>query len=289
MKKPNYIISIALFFGLLSGSNQNFLPMQVGKVWQYENGISIHVTDSLIVDNQPYFKLTRENESMSVFPISDGCYPSEFYYTVNPGESWCDANIYALSTDSQESFKIIDFHYPENEIYNFFPTSDSSEIDMGESYISEILDVETPSGTYTNCYQIIYHSMPGAMDYGFSFYFAEDVGIVQISSSWIPNSGLINVLDVDDIPEIEFYISDVYPNPFNAGTTLNYSLSSFQRIQISVHNILGQQMQILKQGYYSAGDYQLVWNPENNFSSGNYIIQIKSGNKVLSKKLQLIK
>ncbi len=101
---------------------------------------------------------------------------------------------------------------------------------------------------------------------------------------------LYNITSVGNevnIPKsIELYQN--YPNPFNPSTTIKYSLPVGENIQIRVVNILGQLVSILKDGYQSAGQHQIIFNGDN-LSSGVYFIQLTAQNKTLTKKIMLLK
>ena len=60
-----------------------------------------------------------------------------------------------------------------------------------------------------------------------------------------------------------------YPNPFNPATTISYRLASAGRVQLTVHNLLGQIMATLMDEVRDAGYYTATWNAENS-PSGIY-------------------
>ena len=70
-------------------------------------------------------------------------------------------------------------------------------------------------------------------------------------------------IQTGNIPE-NFVLYQNYPNPFNPITTINYSLPKGQYIKLSVYDINGKEIEILAQGFSSAGNY------ENNFDGTNY-------------------
>lgn len=62
----------------------------------------------------------------------------------------------------------------------------------------------------------------------------------------------------------------VYPNPFIKNTKIYYSLKNKAHVNLSIHNIQGQQVQLLANGLKEAGDYQATFNA-GKFASGMYI------------------
>jgi flagellar hook assembly protein FlgD len=85
-----------------------------------------------------------------------------------------------------------------------------------------------------------------------------------------------------------------YPNPFNPMTKISYNLSTDAVVNLSVYNITGQEVQrIITNEFRSAGVYRTTWNGQDAFGtvipSGTYIIVLKAGDVVQSKKVVFIK
>ena len=88
----------------------------------------------------------------------------------------------------------------------------------------------------------------------------------------------------------DFELSQVYPNPFNPVTTLQYALPVESNIVISVHDIRGRLVTYLENERKSAGYYEAVWNASNH-ASGMYFIRMNVyglDNKLQFNKLQKI-
>jgi hypothetical protein len=75
-------------------------------------------------------------------------------------------------------------------------------------------------------------------------------------------------------PEIPttFALEQNYPNPFNPTTTLRYALPKDAWVTLSIYNILGQQIAILKDEVQNVGNHSVVWDGRNDFS-----VQVSSG------------
>ena len=84
-----------------------------------------------------------------------------------------------------------------------------------------------------------------------------------------------------------------YPNPFNPTTTIKYQIKNTGHVQIEVFNVKGQKVATLVNREQSAGDYQVVWNGQNDAKksvpSGVYFYKMKSGDYSVSKKMILLK
>ncbi|MDP8209049.1 MAG: T9SS type A sorting domain-containing protein [Candidatus Electryonea clarkiae] len=70
----------------------------------------------------------------------------------------------------------------------------------------------------------------------------------------------------------EISISPAYPNPFNPNTTIRIGLPQSNELNLSVYNILGQQVSQLATGRYNAGYHNFVFYADE-FSSGIYFIR----------------
>jgi len=84
-----------------------------------------------------------------------------------------------------------------------------------------------------------------------------------------------------------------YPNPFNPGTTIRYSLPYSNHVSLVVYDILGRQVAMLVDEYKHAGHYSFLWNAENsdvkNLSSGVYYARLKNGSNSKTVKLLYVR
>lgn len=105
------------------------------------------------------------------------------------------------------------------------------------------------------------------------------------------NESIQNGADVS-IPK-EFSLYPNFPNPFNPTTTIRYDLAENSKIQLTIYNILGQQIRTLVNQALPAGRYQAVWDGRNDagsqVSSGIYIFRLKTEKFVKANKMLLIK
>jgi len=88
---------------------------------------------------------------------------------------------------------------------------------------------------------------------------------------------------------------DVYPNPFNPSTTIQYAIpfvktlhSSPQYVQLKVYNMLGREVATLVNKQQTEGKYKIQFNADN-LPSGTYYYQLKVGSFLATKKMLLIK
>ena len=85
-----------------------------------------------------------------------------------------------------------------------------------------------------------------------------------------------------------------YPNPFNPSTTIEFSIKSDSKVELSIFNIKGQKIQTLIQNELIAGKHSIIWNGDNDsgvsVSSGLYLYKLNvDGKSEVIKKCLLLK
>jgi hypothetical protein len=86
----------------------------------------------------------------------------------------------------------------------------------------------------------------------------------------------------------ETALLDIYPNPFNASTIINYSLSAQGNVRLDIYDLAGQRIDTLVNGLQIAGGYQVRWSGAD-VSSGVYVVRLRIGEAVRAQKVTLIK
>lgn len=108
------------------------------------------------------------------------------------------------------------------------------------------------------------------------------------------NRGTANTGTATSIKQIreqvpsDFSVSEAYPNPFNPGTRIQFSISQNSHINIAVYNMAGQLVEQLADEEKSAGSYEVHWNASA-FASGVYFIQVAAENFIQTRKAILVK
>ncbi|MBN2414916.1 VCBS repeat-containing protein [bacterium] len=86
-----------------------------------------------------------------------------------------------------------------------------------------------------------------------------------------------------------FGLENNYPNPFNAGTALAWSLTEETHATLAVYNILGRKIRVLADGNMAAGRHTMVWDGRDAkgaaIGSGIYIIVLDAGGKTAKRKV----
>lgn len=126
--------------------------------------------------------------------------------------------------------------------------------------------------------------------------YAPSISTVLINdeeSEFTRNGDYISFNAREDYPDsssatAELQLNQNYPNPFQASTTVSFSLSKAAEIELLLYNALGQKMMVLQSGLHSEGPHQTTIGAEG-LSSGVYFIQLRTPGQQVTRKALLIK
>jgi len=85
-----------------------------------------------------------------------------------------------------------------------------------------------------------------------------------------------------------FELKQNYPNPFNPTTLIEYDLQKSDRILLTIHNLLGQEVARLVDKNQNAGVHSISWDASA-MSSGIYFYGLQAGNLSRTRKMVLLK
>jgi len=88
--------------------------------------------------------------------------------------------------------------------------------------------------------------------------------------------------------EVNFVLNKAYPNPFNPSVSINFQLSTFNKVRASIYNTNGEFVSNLLNKEMSAGTHDLTWNASG-MPSGVYIVKMLAGDVMQSQKIVLMK
>jgi hypothetical protein len=120
----------------------------------------------------------------------------------------------------------------------------------------------------------------------------EGITLVTPQATEIPHEMEQNIQMTTALPK-SFGIAQNFPNPFNATTTIRYSLPNQANVRLEIFNILGQKVKTLVNEPQEAGYKQVLWDGKNdqgdNVSSGVYFYRINAGRYHNVMKMSLLK
>ncbi|MBN1781384.1 aryl-sulfate sulfotransferase [bacterium] len=98
--------------------------------------------------------------------------------------------------------------------------------------------------------------------------FIDNVSLRRISTSDIR---------IDAISEKpgNFFLSEVYPNPFNSQTAIRYRMAEASEARLVIYNLAGQQVSTLVDEKQQAGSHTVVWNAAG-VAGGMYLIRFET-------------
>ena len=86
-----------------------------------------------------------------------------------------------------------------------------------------------------------------------------------------------------------FYLSPVYPNPFNPSANVTFAVAQSQHVKISLHTLLGQEMKVLYEGVPSADTQHTVRVDGSDLTGGVYIVMMQSNGERATRTVTLLK
>jgi len=97
----------------------------------------------------------------------------------------------------------------------------------------------------------------------------------------------INDNENSNLPEKPFLLGN-YPNPFNAQTTIEYSLPEPAPVSVKVFDLLGRKIETLIDRNQQVGLHQVTWSADR-YPSGMYFYRIEAGEFSETRKMTLLK
>jgi Secretion system C-terminal sorting domain len=98
-------------------------------------------------------------------------------------------------------------------------------------------------------------------------------------------------LDVEEgstLHPVNYRLEPVYPNPFNAQATINFSLPAPGNATLNLFDVTGRQVATLSDGFFTAGSHQVTL-LANQLGSGTYFLRLNAGDKQFAQRVTLVK
>ncbi len=254
--------SVASFTDLSSGNALNYF-------WDFGDGSTSNANGSTT------HTYTLNGTYYSCLTIGDtsGCSNTYCgYVTVgNPAGNNCSASFY-LVQDSTNMYNYTAVSYASTgALYSYL-------WDFGDGSNSTL---QYPSHTYT-----------GVGPYVLCLTVTDNVGCTatQCDSLYAGRGSNVITLNVvqgnsTSVSEIELIGAlENYPNPFSNATTVSYTLMENTNIELSIVDLLGKTVTVLENNSKQAGNHKIEFNADG-VSEGMYLLQLKAGNNISTKKL----
>jgi flagellar hook assembly protein FlgD len=107
------------------------------------------------------------------------------------------------------------------------------------------------------------------------------------------SAGELSSENLNTMSPMDFNIDNAYPNPFNNTIKIDYSLEKRGHVDIEIFDTNGKWIKNLVGNVKPSGSHVVTWSGEddngNIFSSGTYLVVIRFGTRMKSKKINLIK
>ena len=91
----------------------------------------------------------------------------------------------------------------------------------------------------------------------------------------------------------QFILLPNYPNPFNPETVIEFGLPEAGVVEAAVYNVLGEKVRTIVSAHYGVGWHRLTWQGTDDAGrpagSGIYLLKIRTGDKVLTGKMSLLR
>lgn len=100
-------------------------------------------------------------------------------------------------------------------------------------------------------------------------------------------NSIITPVDDDNIPE-SFDILTSYPNPFNPSTKIRFSVSEKSKVQLTLHDILGNEIATIFNNVVAPGIQEISFDGSN-LASGIYLVRMITPSNLKTIKISLIK
>ena len=95
------------------------------------------------------------------------------------------------------------------------------------------------------------------------------------------------------VPNHASRLGQNFPNPFYPSTTVEYELSSRERVRISVYDLLGRLVQVLEDVQRGPGSHRIAWDGTDSnrapVISGVYLYRLEVGGHTETRKMVLMR
>ncbi len=150
------------------------------------------------------------------------------------------------------------------------------------SYSTQIFVTQHVSG-YSSTYDVVFDANKDL--YSQSFY---SWTVEKWHNAHTLPTIILGVREVSNSVPEQYSLAQNYPNPFNPTTTIQFSLKTGSRVELTVMNVLGQPVKTLVNEEVAAGTHEVTFDAST-MASGIYFYTLRTGNFTETKKMILTK
>lgn len=270
---------------------QNFVPLNLGNVWVWENvdwgtiEKSTLVDTNFFINNNFYSKIEYYNSSNLFgyvkFNGTDSLY---YYYSETYSYNNGDIPFYKLNCTIGDTFS-----YPLNQFARFTKeVVDAYQTILFDTLVSLKFINWSAGGlvegteVWTDEFGMLYQDV------------SEGGGVTFLLKGCIINGKAYGdtsyTVSVDDEPNeyLDFTLYQNYPNPFNPSTNIEYELKEYSFVSLRVYDILGNEIALLVNEAKYPGKYATKF-IGNNLASGIYFYKLTIGGNTQLRKMMLLR
>ena len=197
------------------------------------------------------------------------------YYRVRPQHSGGCLDVAATSTaDGANVYQwdCVDSNEQRNQLWRIRPVGDAFQLLATHS--GKCLDLRGPS-----------------LDTGTTLQQFECSGAQQTNQLWyLYPSDNLTATDTEEATEVPatYALGQNYPNPFAERTTLPFTLREADQVRIVAYNVLGREVAVLADRFFTAGTHEAVFEAET-LPSGIYTVRLTIGATTLARRVAIVR
>jgi hypothetical protein len=248
----------------------SFFPKEIGNKWHYKDlntgqiSISELTKDSVDLDGNYY--LFYDNQTNPNYLIDTA---HNVFLIYNPFPNYLRYKLDADSGDAWES-------QPGGASWAWVARVETSFVFSQPSIIKVFQYGPVHPDSLPQPYALSEDWL--ASGFGLIYQWREPTDIISLIGCVIDSDTFgitTSVKMIEDNIPADFKLKQNYPNPFNPTTTIEFELSREAEVNISVYNLLGQQVSILFDGLKSAGFHKIKWDASG-IASGIYLCRLQT-------------
>ncbi len=261
---------------------QNPLALQVGNMWEYHSSdpmdpsrLRMAVTGDTVLPNSRAYLVLSGSIFMSPFLRLDS------------------SRVFAYSVVDADEFKLFDFLAQPGDTISFL---------HGRLNTILLRAAWFDTTVHRRCwYFILYQGVPPQWYEFLEWWIQDSLGVVSLRGepgmSWYLTGARIAGDTIGTltgvragqpvVPETPA-LRECYPNPFNPTTRIEFVLPKAQEAEVTVHDVLGREVERVFAGKAPRGSTTLSWNATGR-ATGVYFVRLETEGFVQTRKFLLLK